>query len=239
VKPYTVCAGERYLTYQAQSGDLPTSFDDGQAKVRSVEVISHSAPDEHVEIVLKYIDTTIIIRRVGQFYSVGVAMPGGLIADSDKATGSATRGFVQLCTNGCPRTERVDLEGFFDVRRLRKQSRTVSASDPSVSGDTRGSQRGADGVAPMMWEVAQKLCFEQDLSGFYLDACTFDLMNSGDVRFATAARDVVLDLERLVADVVDGTTIMVANESVKQKAGSLIIFLVIYSASIGHFCAGG
>jgi len=169
----------RHLTYFADDGRLPTTWidDSGDAAVappRGVEIFE-VVPAELVEIHLFYAAAVVSVRLVGRYYSVSVLLPSTLLDQSvdDRRNSSRELAAIQLCRAGCPRTELVDLDTFFrqTAHRQAKAKRTTAERD------------GKAVVLPLT--VALQTCGEAaGLSGYLVDSCVFDLLNTGDLSFA-------------------------------------------------------
>jgi len=175
-------AGGRHLTYFADEGRLPSAWNDDVADAatttpRGAEIFE-TVPAELVEIHLHYAATVISLRLVGRYYSVSVRLP-----DSDRRNTSTELASIQLCHSGCPGTELVDLAAFFHqtARRQVKTKRTTGVRDRKA-------------VLPL--PVALWTCGEAaGLSGYLVDSCVFDLLNTGDLSFARlSAKGVLADV---------------------------------------------
>jgi len=107
IKQHEDCVSERYVTYQANSPDpLPSTFENGLSSFGSsdaVRLIDVTA-GQHVEIVVRHADTTVIVRQNGRYFSVGVRVPVDLIQVSAGHMGT------QLCVRKCPAAERLSLD---------------------------------------------------------------------------------------------------------------------------------
>nr|CAB3265549.1 repulsive guidance molecule A [Phallusia mammillata] len=96
IKEAGKCAGRRH--YSATSKSLPRAFTDGSVSTGSVNIKEVRA-GKHVEIEAKFIDTTVIIRRVGRFLTFAIQMPEEFV----HGIGSQT----QLCVVGCTTSEKI------------------------------------------------------------------------------------------------------------------------------------
>ena len=162
IKKNEDCASRRYLTYQAQSelNILPSTFDDGRTYYgasRSVELIEKD-PGKHVEIHIKYIDTTIIVRHIGSYLSFAISMPEELLNSSEESA-------LELCVRGCPRSELINYQEYLALKKK--------------------SALGSEIVMPR--KDAEEECRKSGLVDFYFDSCVFDLMTTGDKNFTLAA----------------------------------------------------
>lgn len=165
----TPCTTEK--TYEAiADADLPTTFIDGSYRSgpeESVVIASTSGGSERVEIYLRYIETTLLVRRVGKYLAFSAKLPVD-VADS-------VQDGLQLCTQGCPVSERLDL---------------VHARGHVVSWETalaqcRSTERLSNDIA-------------NTLTDYYLDWCVFDAMTAGVGReFTAAAHSAQADVIRM------------------------------------------
>lgn len=95
------CAHEK--TYQATSdGPLPTTFIDGTQRSGGPEesIVLTAHDSQHVEIYLRYIDSTLIVRQAGSYLAFSARMPDDLL----RLPGED----LQLCMRGCPPSELLD-----------------------------------------------------------------------------------------------------------------------------------
>ncbi|XP_071439805.1 repulsive guidance molecule B-like [Hetaerina americana] len=178
----TGCTAEK--TYEA-TGDapLPTAFIDGSRRSGPADSVSLAVADggSRVEIRLRHVDATIVIRRLGRYLAFAARMP------EEVAVGSPPRRDehhhqhhqpspadedvgLQLCVTGCPLSERLD---------------AVPA-----------------GTTPLLpLEAAEKRCRLWNLTDHYLDWCVFDSLTASshrDVDLAAAAAYAALaDVNRL------------------------------------------
>lgn len=132
LKRHDECGSARYVTYEASSGQLPATFDDGRARFRAVELIERE-PNAHVEIRVHYIDTTIVIRQMHGQYAVFVRSPVRVANATSSVDAYAPDDVVsfQLCSASCPRSELIRLNEFFaDYSSNAAASLTVTSSTP-------------------------------------------------------------------------------------------------------------
>jgi len=124
-------------------------------------------------------------------------------------------GDVQLCVRGCPHRETVDLTAYFrrerqrigrssgtDVKRTSSSSRSARHRLP-IAGDSSAvssSSSSTSSLPLMSFDDAYLRCrSDDDLNGYFIDSCVFDLLNTGDLPFSqTAARGALVDLRRFV-----------------------------------------
>lgn len=172
IKRNTICtATDKYITYQAESGVLPSTFDDGQTtygKSHSVKLIEVE-PGKHIEIKIKYIDTKILVRQVGSYLTFAITMP-------EELTNSSGKNGLELCVRGCPKSEIIDYQSFLNLKKKEIKHTVMSRKE------------------------AEKLCLESNLMDFYLDSCVFDLMTTGNENFTVSAYSALQDVLKLDPD---------------------------------------
>lgn len=164
IKAHPPCAHEK--TYEAVTDNLPNTFVDGTQSSgveRSVRIRDRD-PGKHVEILVKYIATTIVVRQVGHYLTFAVRMPKEVANQGEHETG------LQLCVKGCPATERID------------------HNQVLLNGAA-----GVGGSGGMSRDSAVALCRAINVTDFYFDSCVFDLMTTGDASFSKAANEAMLD----------------------------------------------
>ena len=178
IKKNDNCGSSRYVTYQASTDDLPGAFDDGRThfgQERSVHLIEED-PGKHIEIYLRYIDTTLIVRQVGRYFTFAMKMPEEIVEHSrDNNNG------IQLCVRGCPASELIDYREYLAQKHVRLKSLT---EDRNVK-------------VAMSRNVAEAKCKDAHVVDFYYDSCVFDLMTTGDTNFTQAAQSALSDVLRL------------------------------------------
>ena len=183
------CAGTHFVTYQAQTDALPGTFDDGRTQFGPEGSVSlqEIEPGRHIEIRLRYVDTTLVIRQVGRYLTFSARMPELLVNES--MTQDPVH--MQLCNTGCPRSELIDYKSFLAQHKTRlKDSSDVKTPDVV-------SSRGPSGLTR---DKAEKRCRAVGLMDFYFDSCVFDLLTTGDSNFTVAAYHALHDVQRLVPD---------------------------------------
>ena len=199
VKHHGECASSEFVTYQASGGELPGAFDDGSVELGGSERrdvsgvrLREKIPGRHVEIHLRYVDTTIVLRRTGLHYSVVVRMPDAVINDS---VADDAEGGLQMCVRGCPHNERIDHREFLALRNtaLQKQRRRHTDTDADVS-----SRMASQSLDKMTRDEAALRCTDAGVVDYFFDACVFDLVNTGDLNFTVAARHAQSDTLRLL-----------------------------------------
>lgn len=165
--------------YQAVTDDLPAAFVDGTvvggtSETRSLVVLEKLA-GRHVELHAAYIGVTVVVRQLGRYLTLAVRMPHELAMAYDDTQD------LQLCVNGCPTSERIEL--------------------PAL-----GFQHGATPALPHLsppqqafsLESASRKCSEQlQVQDIYFHSCVFDLLTTGDANFTTAAYSALKDVEAL------------------------------------------
>jgi RGM family protein len=182
IKGHDECAHGDYVTFQAPDvhGALPSTFDDGRSHLgpqRSVRV-TDVVPGEHVNITLRFVDTHVIIRRYGEYFSVTLSLPAALVREA-RPTQS-----LQLCRGGCPAAERVSLSDLLSTRPVRYSS--LPTDQPAAV------------TIRMSREAAQERCRLADVVDSYLDSCVFDLLSTGDANLTRMAAAAMRDAVRLL-----------------------------------------
>lgn len=173
------CAAPHFVTYQAQTDSLPGTFDDGSTYFgheRSV-MLTEVEAGYHVEIYLRYIDTTLVIRQIGQYFTFAARMPENLVNASvgDQPVN------LQLCSHGCPHNERIDYKQFLAQKHV-KLKNGVDVQKTKVA---------------MTRSEAEAKCRMAQVVDFYFDSCVFDLVTTGDGNFTVAAYNALQDVLRL------------------------------------------
>lgn len=163
------CASDSYILYQADSYMLPGSFNDGQTKYGKSHSVSlvEIDPGRHVEITMKYIDTKIVIRLVGNYLTFLIRMPEQLLP-----VNSTNKNNLELCVRGCPKSEIIDYKKFLALKE-----KQVSESDVNMSR-----------------QEAEDLCRSANLVDFYFDSCVFDLLTTGNDTFIYSALSALQDV---------------------------------------------
>ena len=127
---------------------------------------------EKVEIFVQYIETTIIVRKAGNYLAFSARMPEQLVNFSSGNHGDYSESRLQLCVHGCPKSELLD---------------PVAARGQKLPWDRAVELcRSSDSN-----DVITKL------TDPYLDWCVFDVMTIGDGdkgnKFKTAAHSAQAD----------------------------------------------
>ena len=172
------CGSSKYVTYQASTDDLPGTFDDGRThfgQERSVHLIEED-PGKHVEIYLRYIDTTLVVRQVGRYFTFAMKMPEEIVEHSrDNNNG------IQLCVRGCPASEVIDYREYLAQKYVKLKSLTEDSNFKVA----------------MSRSLAEAKCKDARVVDFYYESCVFDLMTTGDSNFTQAAQSALSDVLRL------------------------------------------
>ncbi|XP_052793338.1 repulsive guidance molecule A-like isoform X2 [Mya arenaria] len=174
IKKNENCASSKYIMYQADSEQLPGTFEDGMTsygKSHSVKLVEMD-PGKHVEITLKYIDTKILIRLVGSYLTFSISMPEEILNSTFNSA------VLELCTKGCPKSEIIDYQKFLS-------SKEMEISNTNVN---------------MTRKDAVQLCRSANLVDFYLDSCVFDLLTTGNETFKLSAYAALQDVLKLDPD---------------------------------------
>lgn len=172
----TPCTQEK--TYEATADvPLPSTFIDGTYRsgadgsvIIAAGVESQPGGHQRVEIYIRYIETTLLVRRVGKYLAFSAKLPEELVDSSLQNTED-----LQLCTRGCPVGERMDL---------------VRARGHAVSWETALARcRDTN-------ELSNDIV--NNLTDYYLDWCVFDAMTAGvGFDFTAAAHSAQADVMRL------------------------------------------
>ena len=115
-------------------------------------------PGKHIEIHIKYINTTILVRHIGSYLSFAISMPEELMNSTEQSA-------LELCVRGCPRRELINYQEYLALR------------EKSTFG----------GEIVMQRKEAEEICRNSGLVDFYFDSCVFDLMTTGDKNFTLTA----------------------------------------------------
>jgi len=187
-------AGGRHLTYYADEGRLPVTWNEDApdaAAAEGVQIVETRAA-ELVEIRLLHAAAVVSLRLAGRYYSVSVLLPSFTLRAGNS---SAELAAAQLCRAGCPRTQLVDLDAFFrrTARRQAKAKRTTTTGRRRDDDDD-----GGKGAAVLPLRVAVSTCGEAaGLYGYLADSCVFDVLNTGDLSFARlSSRAALTDVRR-------------------------------------------
>lgn len=173
----TPCTGEK--TYEATAdAPLPATFIDGsyrsgpdESVVIATSVGSQPGVHERVEIYLRYIETTLLVRRVGKYLAFSAKLPEELVVNSV----SQDSDDLQLCTRGCPATERLDL--------VRSRGHLVSWE--AALAHCRSTEELSNDIV-------------NNLTDYYLDWCVFDAMTAGvGFEFTAAAHSAQADVMKM------------------------------------------
>eukprot|EP00795_Rhopilema_esculentum_P006491 gene6491-11946_t len=95
----------RQKVYQAQVGYVPSTFRDGTIETGPANCKTRLVKEPNadgVRLYICYLNTTILIRKVGKYLTFNIRTPENYVRQS--------RG---LCVTGCPLSEMIDYNGFF------------------------------------------------------------------------------------------------------------------------------
>jgi RGM family protein len=172
----TPCADEK--TYEATSdAPLPAMFIDGTQRSGPDEsVVLTTYEQQRIEIYVRYIETTLIVRQAGTYLAFSARMPEELVSFSGGADGDFSDSSLQLCVRGCPASERLD-----PIAERGHKLPWDKAMERCRRSDSN--------------EVTN------NLTDHYLDWCVFDVMTTGDGAiandFTAAAHSAQADVLRL------------------------------------------
>jgi RGM family protein len=151
-----------------------------------IDGTQRSGPDESVvltvyeqqriEIYVRYIETTLIVRQAGSYLAFSARMPEELVTFSGGADGDFSDSNLQLCVRGCPASERLDpiAERGHKIPWDKAMERCRRSNSNEVT---------------------------NNLTDHYLEWCVFDVMTTGDGAiandFTAAAHSAQADVLRL------------------------------------------
>ena len=149
------CSSEK--TYEATSdAPLPFMFIDGtQRSGPDDSILLTVFEPQRVEIYVRYIETTLIVRKAGTYLAFSARMPEELVGFNSGTHGDYSESRLQLCVRGCPRSERLD-----PIAERGHKLPWDKAVERCRSSDSN--------------EVIA------NLTDPYLDWCVFDVMTTGD-----------------------------------------------------------
>ena len=184
------CGSTDFVTYEAQrTSHLPSTFEDGRSSLgpqRSVMINRYSC-ERHkgecvVELHMRHINTTIVIRKLAGYLSVAVVLPQ-VVANSSSSNNGGTSssdslptdrmGIQQLCMAGCPRSERFTADDFVSHKHSRLKMHKSDATD---------------------------ICADSGATDGFYDACIEDLLLTGNEELAETAYVAQADMMRLYPD---------------------------------------
>lgn len=166
--------------YQAQTDDLPETFEGGFTQYgpeRSIELIVIEK-GKHVEIHMRHIDTVLLVRQIGRYFTFSINMPEEILNQS-KSDAS-----LELCVHGCPRNEQINYQKFL----ANKKSKITEYMTDNTN------QLQIERID------AEELCRAAKVVDFYFDSCVFDLITTGDKNFTVAAYVALQDMLRLTPE---------------------------------------
>lgn len=188
----TPCTTEK--TYEAQADSpLPTSFVGGDTPSKRGDNvvlktdIDPSGQHERTEIFIKYIETTIVVRRVGKYLALSAKLPEELVEPSTQDPNT-----LQLCTLGCPPSERLDIVTSRGHMTDRDNALAKCKDTNELSND-----------------------IINNLTDYYLDWCVFDTMTAGvSYDFTAAAHSAQADVLRFDPSSLDNRTTLYLTETI-------------------------
>lgn len=125
-----------------------------------------------MEIYIRYIDTTVIIRQIdGQYLSIGLRMPEEVLNGTRHNPEEAV--IRQLCFDSCPASERVDIGEY------------LSAVYHSGTADQQQA-----------YLSAQASCRDIGVTDYFFDSCVFDLLMTGEPLFSNMAVNAYEDVKK-------------------------------------------
>ncbi|XP_023705886.1 RGM domain family member B isoform X2 [Cryptotermes secundus] len=172
----TPCADEK--TYEATSdAPLPAMFIDGTQRSGPEEGVTLTVHEQQrIEIYVRYIETTLIVRQAGRYLAFSARMPEELVSFGSGVDGDFGDSSLQLCVRGCPASERLD-----PIAERGHKLPWDKAMERCRRSDSN--------------EVTN------NLTDHYLDWCVFDVMTTGDGAvandFTAAAHSAQADVFRL------------------------------------------
>ncbi|NXG10572.1 RGMB protein, partial [Sakesphorus luctuosus] len=178
-KSYQDCTDQK--VYQAVTDDLPAAFVDGttsggDGNAGSLRIMGNVS-GRFVEMQARHIGTTVHVRQLGQYLTLAIRMPRELAMAFEDSQD------LQLCVNGCPSGERIDVRGHLPLPVVGKSLPWGSAAPPRPV---------------YTLETATTKCQEKMLvRDLYFDSCVFDLLTTGDANFTGAAHGALQDVEAL------------------------------------------
>ncbi|XP_054278136.1 repulsive guidance molecule A-like [Macrosteles quadrilineatus] len=204
----TPCTSEK--TYEAVAdAPLPTTFIDGSYRSgpdESVVIAASNGASERVEIFLRYVDTTLVVRRVGKHLAFSAKLPEELVENSLQQDPES----LQLCTRGCPVTERLDL---------------VTSRGHQVSWET--ALEKCRSTEDLSNDIVN------NLTDYYLDWCVFDAMTAGvEFDFTAAAHSAQADVLRLDPSSLQNRTSLLLSQAPPsaaslQRVSAVLLLLMI------------
>nr|XP_023653698.1 repulsive guidance molecule A-like isoform X1 [Paramormyrops kingsleyae] len=169
-KVFASCTEQK--VYQATTEDFPSVFLDGSRGGGSLWITERVGPrGQQVWIQARHVGATVAVRRAGRYLSFAARVPEDVL---DVGNG----GSLQLCRDGCPRSELID--------------RPLSGHPERAPAQPLPPRPGYSA------ELAAALC-RQTLrtEDVYFQLCVFDLLATGDLDFTTAALGALEDFKAL------------------------------------------
>uniref|UniRef100_A0A8C4QPZ1 Hemojuvelin BMP co-receptor n=2 Tax=Eptatretus burgeri TaxID=7764 RepID=A0A8C4QPZ1_EPTBU len=200
--------------YQAEVGNLPAAFVDGSRNggprdTAGVLRVLERDPGRHVEIHANFADTLVSVRHVGGSLSFAVRMPEALLMprreQKEGGGGEPQRELEpapQLCLDGCPRRERLQL--------------------------SRVTENASGALSVMSVKEAQTRCHEMlPEEDFYFKACVFDLMVTGQMNFSHTAAEALQDARALLPDSASAHVAKNGPSSASRQSASVCLLVVL------------
>ncbi|KAG8318158.1 hypothetical protein J6590_010034 [Homalodisca vitripennis] len=210
----TPCTTEK--TYEATAdAPLPSTFIDGSYRsgpedgvVIAAGAEVHPGGHQRVEIYLRYIETTLLVRRVGKYLAFSAKLPEELVESSMQDDDN-----LQLCTRGCPLAERLDL--------VRARGHVVSWE--AALAQCRNTEELSNDIV-------------NNLTDYYLDWCVFDAMTAGvGFEFTAAAHSAQADVLRMDPSSLQNRTVPLHLEQTVpsrgfalQRLSSVLALLLVF-----------
>lgn len=210
----TPCTSEKTYEATSESPSLPSSFTDDTSGSESV-VLTRSLDDpssptghQRVEIYIRYIETTLVIRRAGKYLAFSAKIPQEITKYSINSESNGQ----QLCSKGCPKKERMNMiaeRGHFVSREeaLEKCRRTEELSND----------------------------ISNQLTDNYLDWCIFDVMTAGSKSaddFVVAAHSAQADVLRFDPTSLKNRTTLLETDSTVMSSASPLLRIHLATVSV-------
>uniref|UniRef100_A0A0R3S4P5 RGM domain family member B n=1 Tax=Elaeophora elaphi TaxID=1147741 RepID=A0A0R3S4P5_9BILA len=170
VKENERCTSRKQYEVGPEDEQLPNSFTDGSVFVgnsgrKAVEI--KSSNKTYVEIILRYIATTIYIRRHGTYLSVALRIPERIVQEQ-------TDNEFDICTSGCSWSDTVKLE--------------EALANPISFTRCHGVRM----KIPL--KIATDRCSRANVTDAFFDACVFDFLINGDEMYVAQIADAQSDI---------------------------------------------
>ena len=126
--------------------------------------------NSHVEIYIRYIDTTVVIRQINRYFFVLLRMPLNVINETLQLNINP----LQLCLMKCPASEQIDV------------STVLTSNQPRLP-------------QPIL-TFDESLAICQGLVDYYMDSCIYDVMMTGNTDMSLMSRLALNDTLALAPD---------------------------------------